>query len=311
AKVQPMHAVSQPQLKGLITTVNATSYGGIIVASVYLVTSIGISGGNIEVLWALAQRVAAWDSRGLDWILGGDWNSDIDALNVRNWVETMAAVHYVPDQHTCITDEGKSTIDYFVVCANLASRIKGKPEVQYDSTVVPPPHFPVELQLMGEDRPTWCRVPVEPRPFAVVPPVGCARYPYPWHRLQTEFQRVSCADDLSPLWDSVLRGVDYELAGRYDCVGAKAMQYIGREGPPQFKWQHLSWQPPRRRTYKEPTVLAWATAKRWAQHLVAEKKRLARYIERLKLCAAVCDITPLQCTKVVVAFNEVASFGEG
>ncbi|CAK0878255.1 unnamed protein product, partial [Prorocentrum cordatum] len=292
-------------------SVYAYAAGGIIVASVYLVTSIGISGENIEVLWALAQRVAAWNSRGLDWILGGDWNSDIDALNVRNWVETMAAVHYVPDQHTCITDEGKSTIDYFVVCANLASRIKGKPEVQYDSTGVPPPHFPVELQLMGEDRPTWCRVPVEPRPFAVVPPVGCARYPYPWHRLRTEFQRVSCTDDLSPLWDSVLRGVDYELAGRYDCVGAKAMQYIGREGPPQFKWQHLSWQPPRRRTYKEPTVLAWATAKRWAQHLVAEKKRLVRYIERLKLCAAVCDITPLQYTKVVVAFNEVASFGEG
>ncbi|CAK0840691.1 unnamed protein product [Prorocentrum cordatum] len=282
--------------------------GGIIVASVYLVTSIGISGENIEVLWALAQRVAAWNSRGLDWILGGDWNSDIDALNVRNWVETMAAVHYVPDQHTCITDEGKSTIDYFVVCANLASRIKGKPEVQYDSMGVPPPHFPVELQLMGEDRPTWCRVPVEPRPFAVVPPVGCARYPYPWHRLRTEFQRVSCTDDLSSLWDSVLRGVDYELAGRYDCVGAKAMQYIGREGPPQFKWQHLSWQPPRRRTYKEPTVLAWATAKRWAQHLVAEKKRLVRYIERLKLCAAVCDITPLQYTKVAVAFNAVAAF---
>ncbi|CAK0802338.1 unnamed protein product [Prorocentrum cordatum] len=259
--------------------------GGIIVASVYLVTSIGISGENIEVLWALAQRVAAWNSRDLDWILGGDWNADIDALNVRNWVETMAAIHYVPDQHTCITDEGKSTIDYFVVCAKLASRIKGKPGVQYDSTVVPPPHFPVELQLMGEDRPTW--------------------HPYPWHMLQTEFQRVSSVDDLSSLWDSVLRGVDYELAGRYDCVGAKAMQYIGREGPPQFKWQHLSWQPPRRRTYKEPTVLAWATAKRWAQHLVAEKKRLVRYIERLKLCAAVCAITPLQYTKVVVAFNEV------
>ncbi|CAK0849988.1 unnamed protein product [Prorocentrum cordatum] len=279
--------------------------GGIIVASVYLVTSIGISGENIEVLWALAQRVAAWNSRGPDWILGGDWNTDIDALNVRNWVGTMAAIHYVPDQHTCITDEGKSTIYYFVVCANLASRIKGKPEVQYDSTVVPPPHFPVELQLVGEDRPTWCRVPVEPRPFAVVPPVGCARHPYPWHMLQTEFQRVSSVDDLSSLWDSVLRGVDYELAGRYDCVGAKAMQYIGREGPPQFKWQHLSWQPPRRRTYKEPTVLAWATAKRWAQHLVAEKKRLVRYIERLKLCAAVCAITPLQYTKGWLAWSRL------
>ncbi|CAK0860255.1 unnamed protein product [Prorocentrum cordatum] len=322
-KVQPMHAVSQPQLKAtsnfggvavLVPTyimvtappddghiiypgradcaqINWGVAGGIIVASVYLVTSIGISGENIEVLWALAQRVAAWNSRGLDWIPGGDWNADIDALNVRNWVETMAAIHYVPDQRTCITDEGKSTIDYFVVCANLASRIKGKPEVQYDSTVVPPPHFPVELQLVGEDRPTW--------------------HPYPWQMLQTEFQRVSSADDLSSLWDSVLRGVDHELAGRCDCVGAKAMQYIGREGPPQFKWQHLSWQPPRRRTYKEPTVLAWATAKRWAQHLVAEKKRLVRYIERLKLCAAVCAITPLQYTKVVVAFNEVVSFGEG
>ncbi|CAK0793895.1 unnamed protein product [Prorocentrum cordatum] len=282
--------------------------GGIIVASVYLVTPIDISGENIEVLWALAQRVAAWNSRGLDWILGGDWNADIDALNVRNWVETMAAIHYVPDQHTCITDEGKSTIGYFVVCANLASRIKGKPEVQYDSKVVPPPHFPVELQLMGEDRPTWCRVPVEPRPFAVVPPVGCARYPYPWHMIQSEFQQVSSVDDLSSLWDSVLRGVGYELAGRCDCVGAKAMQYIGREGPPQFKWQLLSWQPPRRRTYKEPSVLAWATARRWAQRLVAEKKRLVRYIERLKLCAAICAITPLQCTEVVVAFNEVAAF---
>ena len=66
----------------------------IIAISVHSVTSIGVAGGNLANLWALAQRVAAWNASGRDWIMGGDWNADIDALSVRQWAETRAGDHF-------------------------------------------------------------------------------------------------------------------------------------------------------------------------------------------------------------------------
>ena len=57
-------------------------------------------------------------------------------------------------------------------------------------------------------------------------------------------------------------GVDFEVSGRFDKVGKAAKPSIGRSGPPKFKWELLEWQPPRKRTYRDSSVAAWATAKR-------------------------------------------------
>ena len=98
-----------------------------ILVSVYLVQGIGIADENVKILWELAQRVAEWNSLGFDWIIGGDWNTDITAVNVRGWIEALAGMPMLPDAPTCYTSNGHTTIDYFILTANLASRVHTSP----------------------------------------------------------------------------------------------------------------------------------------------------------------------------------------
>ncbi|CAK0904508.1 unnamed protein product, partial [Prorocentrum cordatum] len=119
--------------------------------------------------------------------------------------------------------------------------------VIYGCGCIPRPRYPVGLALYGADTPTWCRVPEEPRPVPAVPPVGCARFPYQCHKLDklshraaTTSVRATDTDHvqakpgmkdrthgleldgtggsdgvLQQLWDAVLGGLDYEIAGRH------------------------------------------------------------------------------------------------
>ena len=194
----------------------------------------------------------------------------------------------------CIMPDGKSRIHYFLIASNLAPRIHQLPYVDVHSGEVPPPHYPVSIRLRAQDKPMWCLVPDEPKAFAVLPPVGCARFPYPWHRVRAFFDRAAARDchavaaeellsreqngksgghtdasqlspddPLSQLWD-VLQGVDVETAGLYDKVDGAARRSVGRDGPPCFQRQLLRWERPRRRRYADEGTQAWATAKRWA-----------------------------------------------
>ncbi|CAK0789192.1 unnamed protein product, partial [Prorocentrum cordatum] len=125
--------------------------GGVIVVSAYLVTSTGLTGENLSILWAIAQRVAFWNAAGFDWILAGDWNSDIAALNARGWIESLAGFPYTPPSATCCKEDGNSKIDYFIACANLSSRL-GTAVVVDTYGTIPPPHYPVSIDLLGSDR---------------------------------------------------------------------------------------------------------------------------------------------------------------
>eukprot|EP00959_Pyramimonas_sp_CCMP1952_P037309 780602-Pyramimonas_sp.AAC.1 len=60
---------------------------------------------------------------GIDWVLDGDWNSGIEAVNVRGWIEALPGISLVPPTPTCYTDNGNTTIDYFILTSNLVSRI--------------------------------------------------------------------------------------------------------------------------------------------------------------------------------------------
>eukprot|EP00959_Pyramimonas_sp_CCMP1952_P374025 7833228-Pyramimonas_sp.AAC.1 len=75
---------------------------------------------------------------------------------------------------------------------------------------------------------------------------------------------------LQVLWGVVLQGIDYELAGRHDLAQSDATPFVGRHGPPQFKWRTMKWRPPRKRQTWGQRTHDWATIKRWVQHLRSE-----------------------------------------
>ncbi|CAK0824888.1 unnamed protein product, partial [Prorocentrum cordatum] len=108
---------------------------------------------------------------------------------------------------------------------------------------------------------------------------------------------------LQQLWDSVLQGFDYEIAGRHDKVGPGANRFVGHHGPPKVKWRQLRWDPPRKRLYHDTTVWAWATAARWATHLRAERDRAQRFCHRLNAVAAHASPHPRQLQKTASVFD--------
>ena len=278
--------------------------GGIVFTSVYFVTAIGMTGGNLAILWAVVQRVAQWQALGLDWVIGGDWNCDFEAVNVKGWVEKLAGLAFVPSEATCIMDAGSSKIDVFLAASNLVPGLDKQAKVLNAQATIPPPHFPVHLVVYGSGRPMWCRVADEPKKFPPIPPVGCARYPYRWDGLRCIFDSVQSASDLPRVWDAVLDGMDFELAGRFDKIDLGAKAFVGRSGPPRFKWEQMAWTPPRKREYRYAKVAAWATAKRWVAHLRSEKDKLHRSCERLRICSTVRKLTEMQYLKVLQSFDE-------
>ncbi|CAK0906075.1 unnamed protein product, partial [Prorocentrum cordatum] len=103
--------------------------GGLIVIGVRMVPGIRVAGANLSIPWALAKRVAAWNARGLDWIIGGDWNADAaGASTLATWVGSLAGTLLQPSAPTCVTSNGVSTIDYFSAASNLASHVSRQPE---------------------------------------------------------------------------------------------------------------------------------------------------------------------------------------
>eukprot|EP00959_Pyramimonas_sp_CCMP1952_P136657 2859916-Pyramimonas_sp.AAC.1 len=165
--------------------------------------------------------------------------------------------------------------------------------------------------MHGDDRPTRCLVRDEPRPLKATTPVGCARNPYPWDKLEPYFNHASAGmqtyrrygmddqlvhpppyhaqhakagepdsppqalTDQQVLSDLVLQGV--ELAGRHDSTAGAATPFVGQHGPPRFRLQLLTWKPPRRRVTFDSRMHDWATVQRLAEHVRMERDRLQRY----------------------------------
>ena len=145
---------------------------------------------------------------------------------------------YTPKVSTCRQAWNGSKYDYFITSSWLAPVLCTTLRVQEDANTYP--HLPVSVSIAGRSRPVMARSMRQPKRFPAVPPIGCSRFPcYPWHNVLTVAAPAVCsADDLPAFWDLVLEGVERELAGRWDAVGADAEAYVGRGGPPEVRWEN-------------------------------------------------------------------------
>ena len=122
--------------------------GGVLVVSVYLVVGNEDGAENRQLLSALAEELLLL---GMPFIIGGDWNMNVDMLEGTLFPHQVRGVVVAPrgsdakELGTCRGLAGKwSTIDYFVISELLANRVI-KCDVLTESRLRP--HRAVELQL--------------------------------------------------------------------------------------------------------------------------------------------------------------------
>ena len=102
---------------------------------------------NEALLVLLGRYLAELNGIGRDWIVMGDWNMPPSSLP-EGWANGVGGFIAAPPQHTCVAEVPGSTIDYALICSNLATRIK-RPEVIEDSNIKV--HLPVELPVLAEE----------------------------------------------------------------------------------------------------------------------------------------------------------------
>ncbi|CAK0862994.1 unnamed protein product [Prorocentrum cordatum] len=184
---------------------------------------------------------------GLDWVVLGDFQMAPEVLLGQGWLRLVGGQCIAPTAATCHVAKPGSTIDFFLVSRHLVPRLPDLPDV--DNSTKLWPHAPVTLALRHPQlqQEAWVRQLVQPRQLPVVPPVGCARFPWAsWTEVLRSVAHAEAADQLAVAWDLVLRGITHELLDRHDIV------------------------------------TAWVIAARWSNHLAAVHKYLMTTTQRLQ-----------------------------
>ena len=151
--------------------------GGLVFVNLYLVVGEGPSECNCSILHDVALYLAEVNSRGFDWIVCGDFNMEYDSLPDLEWLRNLGGVAMRPRSTTCRQSTPGSCIDYFLVSANVVTRLQAPTTIEDAATF---PHVPVLLPLLGKDNPMLVRELAEPKAVQKGPQVGCSRFPGSW-----------------------------------------------------------------------------------------------------------------------------------
>ena len=235
--------------------------GGVLVVSVYLVVGNEDGAENRQLLSALAEELLLL---GMPFIIGGDWNMNVDMLEGTLFPHQVRGVVVAPrgsdakELGTCRGLAGKwSTIDYFVISELLANRVI-KCDVLTESRLRP--HRAVELQLGVSGPLPPIRVLRAARRFPKLVPFGPLPRLTVDPRLWVQVEQ-SCAqgdlDEAASLW---FDAAEQDMATIMQ-VGEQQSTYTGRGKDPSFKWvspevKHHRGRP---RTSARARALFWCT----------------------------------------------------
>jgi hypothetical protein len=123
--------------------------GGFTAGSIYLDTKDGMGPVNTAYLWKTVKAPARFNSEGVDWLIGGDWNNQPAELFSSSWATAASAIPFCPKAPTCRQANPGTVLDYFLVSSNLAARVDSNVRVDEEATLYP--HCPVHLQVLGQD----------------------------------------------------------------------------------------------------------------------------------------------------------------
>ena len=145
-------------------------------ASVYLVTGEGVRHTNIDILVDLGTELR---KRAQPFIVAGDFQVEPAALHDTSFPPKIRANIVAPEgaMGTCVTKEGYSTIDYFLVSEGLAPSVE---RVYADVRRYANPHRPVYMRLRKDFPERRIRVWTHRARLAIEVPFGPRRMDRCW-----------------------------------------------------------------------------------------------------------------------------------
>ena len=115
--------------------------------SVYLVDGLGFRGDNIGFAASIAEHAQQCVEQGLQWLMGGDFNMQVQEFEGTGFLEKLQAQPVVPEPGSisCMVGGTGRLLDFFLASASLSLGIKG---VRVEEAHPCVPHRPVALTMV-------------------------------------------------------------------------------------------------------------------------------------------------------------------
>ena len=211
--------------------------GGVMMISIYLWHSEGLSERNVALLHAAGEAIASF---GGPWMMGGDWNMEPEELmRAQGWLARVGGTIRAPEAPTCRSALGGRVIDYVV----LDMRIAGAVQCIFADLAFPAsPHTAVVVRMRCTATRDLARLLVRPRAFPSDRPVGCAREPtQPEAAIMQRLAEAtrSCPQGVGSAFEHLMQLAESEWCGACDQVsesGGANPRYRGRGAPAKYVW---------------------------------------------------------------------------
>jgi ribonuclease HI len=249
--------LSPNEAPGRLTARWVNLLGGIVVFSLYLKDGVGWNDCNRELA---LQLLTAVNALRCPWIVAMDANMTPDEFLVNGSVQCMRGVIAAPKEGTCRFKENWKCYDFFYIDERLRDLVVKVEVLSWWHTY---PHKPVRLVLRGSRGKLFRLMQVIPKQLPIQVPIGCARRPPAWPKLESA---AVSQEKLDENYSAVMRCLEQEVLDKNDIIGDQADEYSGRGKPLLFRKVPLL--PPRRRN--TPTVSAATQHLKWMNAKLTE-----------------------------------------
>ena len=141
--------------------------GGLLVLSMYLWHSEGLSSRNWQILLEAGGVIA---KHGGPWIIGAEFNMPEKQLGeAERWLRRIGGVIRAPSIPTCRSINGGRVIDYVVIDQRIAAALQVWTDVSFPGS----PHSPVVLRLSAVESRRRALFLKRPKPLPLDRPAGC------------------------------------------------------------------------------------------------------------------------------------------
>ena len=215
---------------------------GVLLASVYLFPSQGLSRSNALLLDQIAAYLLA---SGRPFILSGDWQNDPEVIERSGWPAAIGAKVLAPTSSTYRAAGAETKIDFFIVDRRLCPE-EGDATVEvvehepWGLEPVIPKHLPVLLRIKGVDRGRTILTAAAPRRLRVLPRYTCrqlAECDLPWDVIKSKAEAVTTPTELDDAYRCFNGACEKEIL---DSLGESLSDdMLGKRGvQPELRTKH-------------------------------------------------------------------------
>ena len=155
-----------------VAWVDGVLRGGLMVISVYLWHSEGLSDRNMSVLHAAGDAIAKF---GGPWLMGGDFNmTPAELQRAHAWLKQIGGQIRAPELPTCRSATGGRVIDFCIIDTRIAGAIES---VATDLDFPASPHQAVVIRLRCKATRDMAWLLIRPNPFPSERSIGCVPRP--------------------------------------------------------------------------------------------------------------------------------------